>query len=223
MFHGALTPELAQGLKELRRRIDLAAVPSSKLDETINVATWNIREFGKKRRRKESIHFIAEVLNQFDLIAITELRRNLADLKRVMDILGPYWRVVYSDFVADWGGNWERVAYLYDKRSVVFTGHAAEADAPRRKDPASGEYVSKVSWWRKPYLASFRSGNFDFVLITAHIRWDAEQNRVRPLKLLADWIEKRRQEPYAVDRDIILMGDFNIPQIDDELFAAGLD
>jgi hypothetical protein len=120
---------------------------------------------------KASIHFIAEILGQFDLIAITEVRKNVSDLAAVMKILGPYWHVVFSDFATDRGGNSERIAYLYDKRAVTFTGLAAEADEPRKKDRTTKEYLPKYSWWRSPYIASFRAGNFDFVLITVHLRW----------------------------------------------------
>jgi exonuclease III len=221
MFHGEIDLQTAQGLKELRKRIGVADIPSSQLDESINIATWNIREFGKRPRRDSSIHYIAEILNQFDLIAITELRKNMADLGRVMKILGPYWHVVFSDWVGDWGGNWERVAYLFDKRAVVFTGFAAEADAPRKKNKKTGEYVPAFSWWRMPYIASFRAGSFDFVLITAHVRWGkGKKSRIRPLKLLAEWIDKRHRDPFTIDKDIILMGDFNIPKINDDLFKA---
>jgi len=221
MFHGELDMDTAKGLKALREWIEHADIPSSKLDESFNIATWNIREFGKKPRRESSIHYIAEIANQFDLIAITELRKNMADLRRVMSILGPYWHVVFSDWIGDWGGNWERVAYLFDKRMLTFTGFAAEADAPRKKNKETGEYVPEFSWWRMPYIASFRAGNFDFVLITAHIRWGVgKKSRIRPLTLLAEWIHDRHEDPFTIDRDIILMGDFNIPEVDDDLFKA---
>ncbi len=136
MHHGQITTEIAQGLRGLRQRIAAAAIPSSKLDETLTLATWNIRDFGKRPRLDASIHFIAEILGQFDLIAVTEVRDNLGDLSRVLDILGPYWRVVYSDYIQDAGGNRERMAYVYDRRAVVFTGMAAEPDAPRKKKPS---------------------------------------------------------------------------------------
>ena len=221
MFHGNISSEIARGLTELRSRIDSANVPSSSLDETINIATWNVREFGKRRRRKAAIHYIAEILDQFDLIAITELRDNLNDLYRVLDILGPYWRVVFSDFIKDPGGNRERVAYVYDKRAVTFTGLAAEVDAPRKKDRVTGEWLSSISWWRKPFIASFRAGNFDFIAITAHIRWGSgDDARVTPLQLLADWIDERQKEKHLLDKDIIVMGDFNIPSTDSALFDA---
>ena len=221
MDHGDIDKNTAKGLKALRKRIAKAEIPSSKLDESLNIATWNIRDFGKKARKTISIHLIAEILTQFDLIAITEVRRNLSDLARVMDILGPYWKVVFSDYIADWGGNWERVAYLYDKRAVVFTGLAAEVDGPRKKNPETGEYESLVSWWRKPFIASFRAGSFDFMLLTAHIRWGGgEQDRIRPLKLLANWVEERRKSHSVFDKDIIVMGDFNIPKIGSKAFKA---
>lgn len=221
MFHGEIDSNTTKGLLELKKRIEKANIPSSSLDETINIATWNIRDFGKSPRRKSSLHYIAEILGQFDLISITELRNNLSELKEVMYILGPYWRVIFSDHIADWGGNWERVAYLYDKRAVVHTGLAAEADSIRKKNQATGEYISEFSWWRKPYIASFRAGSFDFVLITAHIRWGSgNKARIKPLKLLADWVEKRSKDEFGLDKDIILMGDFNIPKVDDKLYKA---
>ena len=62
MFHGNVSLEIAEGLKLLRKRIETAKIPPSKLDETLNIATWNIREFGKKKRSEAAIHYIAEIL-----------------------------------------------------------------------------------------------------------------------------------------------------------------
>ena len=70
MFHGKVSKEIAKGLIALQKRIEAATIPSSKLDETLNIATWNIREFGKKPRTEPAIHYIAEILGQFDLIGI---------------------------------------------------------------------------------------------------------------------------------------------------------
>src|SRR5262249_42797997 len=69
----------------------------------------------------------------FDLVSIAELRGNLGDLGRVLAILGPYWRVIYSDALEDDGGNDERLGFVYDKRAVAFTGFA-----PPRPRPAPG-------------------------------------------------------------------------------------
>jgi endonuclease/exonuclease/phosphatase family metal-dependent hydrolase len=229
MHHGRISTNIARGLKVLRQRIAAAKIPSSSLDETLNLATWNIREFGKKKRRKAAIHLIAEIMGQFDLISVVELRDNVSDLQRVLEILGPYWHVVYSDYNTDAAGNRERIAYVYDKRAVAFTGLAAEADPIRKKmkvvrdGQEVREYLPKITWWRSPFMASFRAGDFDFVAITAHIRWDSsgtEASRQRALQELADWVHKRSREKHLVDKDIILMGDFNIPKVGDELFKA---
>lgn len=219
MHHGKISREIARGLRVLRGRIDKAKIPSSMLDESITIATWNIREFGKKARSKAAIHYIAEIIGQFDVVAITEVRDNPRDLERVLRVLGPYWSVVFSDYSADAGGNRERMAYVFDKRAVVFTGLASEANPPRKK--VGGEYLPKISWWRSPFMASFRSGNFDFILISAHIRWGSgTAARVGPLQELANWIHKRRREKHVFDKDIILLGDFNIPSRRSSTFEA---
>lgn len=219
MHHGDVSPEIAQGLLTLRKRIAAANVPPSKLDETINVAVWNIREFGKVPRTKAAIHYIAEILGQFDLVAIVELRDDLTDLGRVLPILGPSWDVVYSDWIDDTGGNKERTAFLLDRRAVTFNGLAAEVDAPRGKKGT--EYLATQSFWRAPYMCSFRAGNFDFIAIATHARWgDSIKGRRAELQMLADWIGTRFQDKYVEDHDLIVMGDFNIPKIGDKLFKA---
>jgi endonuclease/exonuclease/phosphatase family metal-dependent hydrolase len=219
MHHGNVSPEIAKGLIALKERITAAKIPPSKLDETINIAVWNIREFGKVHRLEPSIHYIAEILGQFDLVSIVELRNDLTDLGRVLPILGPSWNVVYSDWIDDPGGNKERIAYLFDRRAVTFNGLAAEVDAPRTKDLT--EYLASKSFWRAPYMCSFRAGNFDFIAITAHARWgDSIEGRKAELQMLANWIDTRFKDNFVDDHDLIVMGDFNVPAIDDELYNA---
>lgn len=219
MHHGDVSAELAQGLLALKKRIAAAKIPPSQLDETINVAIWNIREFGKARRTEPAIHYIAEILGQFDLVAIVELRDNLTDLGRVLPILGPSWDVVYSDWISDSGGNRERTAFLYDRRAVTFNGLAAEIDAPRKKEGT--EYLATQSFWRAPYMCSFRSGNFDFIAIATHARWgNSIAGRQAELQLLANWIDERQRDKAVEDHDLIVMGDFNVPAIGDKLFKA---
>lgn len=219
MFHGDADAATAAGLIELKKRIAAAKVAPSKLDESVNIATWNIREFGKKPRLKKSLHYIAEILGQFDLAGVVEVRENISDLAEVMRILGPYWRVVYSDFIEDAGGNRERVAYVYDSRALEFTGLAGNANEERKKKET--EYIPERSWWRKPFMASFRAGSFDFIVLTTHIRWGSiEAKRAIELELLAEYIQRRASGANAVDKDIIAMGDFNIPKLDHPLYKA---
>jgi len=219
MHHGPVSPEIAAGLLALKKRIDAAKIPSSKLDETINLAVWNIREFGKVPRTEPAIHYIAEILNQFDLIAIVELRDNLQDLSRVLWYLGDTWRVVYSDWIDDSGGNKERVAFLLDRRAVTHNGLAAEIDAPRSKKTT--EYLATQSFWRAPYMCAFRAGNFDFIVIATHARWgNSLAARQAELQMLSDWIDTRFKKKFVEDHDLIVMGDFNTRTLDDPIFRA---
>jgi endonuclease/exonuclease/phosphatase family metal-dependent hydrolase len=219
MHHGPISQEIARGLQVLNQRIAAAQIPSSKLDETLNIATWNIREFGKKPRREASLHYIAQIIGQFDLVSLVEVRDNVSDLAKVLEYLGSYWKVVFSDYVTDAGGNRERLAFVYDQRAVTFTGLASQAQPPRSK--SGSEYVSELSWWRPPYIASFRAGSFDFILMATHVRWgDSEEQRLPELKLLADWVARRTREDYMGDKDVIVQGDFNIPAVNGPLYEA---
>jgi endonuclease/exonuclease/phosphatase family metal-dependent hydrolase len=219
MFHGKISADIARGLKALRSRIDAAKIPSSKIDETLNIATWNIRELGKSPRSEAALHYIAEIIGQFDLVSIVELRDDLTDLGRVLKILGPYWHAVYSDMIPDAGGNHERLGFVYDKRAVAFTGLAAAANPPRRK--VGTEFVPEFTWWRTPYMASFASGNFDFVVLTTHVRWGSGvAERSTELASLAKWIDLKRQQKTLEDKDMIVMGDFNIPSRRSSLFKT---
>ena len=222
MFHGNVSIQTAKGLRELQKRIDAAKIPPSKLDETLNLATWNIREFGKKKRSEAAIHYIAEIIGQFDVVSIVELRDDLSDLARVLTVLGPTWRAVYSDMVPDSGGNRERIAFVYDKRAATFTGFAANALPPRKKDGT--EYKPVYNWWRAPYLASFSAGNFDFVIITTHIQWGTPAGRMKELKSFATWVDLKGKQPTIEDRDIFVTGDFNVenPGMYSALTSGGL-
>ena len=144
------------------------------------------------------------------------MRDNLADLGRVLEILGPYWRAIYSDALRDPGGNNERIGFIYDKRSIVFTGFAATANPPREK--VGNLYLPKFDWWREPFMASFSAGSFDFVLLAAHAQWGTPAARLVEIRSLAEWIDLKRKEKTCEDKDLIVVGDFNIET--PEQFAA---
>ena len=42
MNHGKVSKDIAAGLAVLRKRIEAAKIPSSKIDESFNLATWNV-------------------------------------------------------------------------------------------------------------------------------------------------------------------------------------
>ena len=218
MNHGEINETTKNGLDVLKNRIQLANIPDTILDKKIKIATWNIRQLAGNRLH-ESLHYIAEILSNFEIIAITELTENTDDLEEIMVILGPYWKVIYSDVNMDDKGNGERIGYLYDGRIIEFTSLAAEAD-PIRIEHEDGKWIPLLTWWRSPYLVSFKAGKFDFVMLAAHIRWGDVDSRRDALAKLADWILERRKSKHVKDKDMIVLGDFNIPKIDDSLYDA---
>ena len=221
MHYQNLEPEIATGLKELQRRIAAHKLPESSLDKTLKIATWNIREFGNpaRPRTKKSLYYIAEIMSWFDLIGVVELRDNVREVAEVLALMGPTWDIIYSDFIEDSGGNHERVGFVYDRRACLFTGLVGNANEGRKKKGV--EYLPESSWWRKPFMASFRAGNFDFIVLTTHIRWGkTEKNRATELGMLADYVYKRTIAETSIDRDVIVMGDFNIPSLESPLFKA---
>ncbi|MBI3131428.1 MAG: endonuclease/exonuclease/phosphatase family protein [Acidobacteria bacterium] len=225
MHHGTISPEIAAGLKLLRSRIAQAKIPSSKLDETINLATWNIREFGAGPRTEASLHYVAEIIGQFDVVSVVELRDDVRQLRKVLDILGPYWDVIYSDYSSDAGGNHERLAFIHDTRAVTFTGLASHVVPSDRKKDAKSDYISDIAWWRPPYMAGFQAGSFDFILVVAHIRWGGdgavgESDRARELTKLANWVAAKAKEKSVTDKDLVILGDFNIPTTAGPAFKA---
>ncbi len=223
MFHGPLDLRSAEILRELKTRINGLNLPPSKLDESILVASWNIRAFGKAERDPLALHLIAEILGQFDLISIVELGEDLSELATVLSYLGPYWSVVYSDLTEDAAGNWERLAFIYDQRAVQFCGLAGSGIAPREK--VGDEYISYKSFWRAPFSVAFRSGNFDFVAIAAHMRWGkSKAARVDEIERFAKWVDLKLKREKRVDADILVFGDFNTedPGMLDALLSQGL-
>lgn len=210
----------ANGLAALRTRVRAAAVPRAQRGESITLATWNIRAFGDRARREASVAYIAAIISRFTIVSLVELREDLGDLRRVMALLGPHWKAVYSVPVFDPAGNRERSAFLYDSRFVCHTGLASGAQAPRTKKGA--EYLAKIDWWRAPYVASFDAGGTELVVLTAHVRWGKNQSeRLPELELLADWIALELvKDPVARDSQLLVTGAFNIPTIDGPLFRA---
>ncbi|MDP1860675.1 MAG: hypothetical protein Q8K82_18510 [Gemmatimonadaceae bacterium] len=50
MNHGNVSSSTAKGQLALHDRVTVANIPSSRIDETLDIATWNVREFGEQAR-----------------------------------------------------------------------------------------------------------------------------------------------------------------------------
>ena len=224
------TPEgkrTAERLLKLKSALDV--IPAKTVDETLLLGTWNIRDFDKPAygsRLEESIYYIAEIISRFDVVAVQEVYRDLRALKRVLAVLGSYWKYIVTDVSGGTRGNQERMTFLYDSRKVVFGGLAGEMVLPQVK-LEDGTKVHAEQVWRSPFLCGFRAGWSRFMLASVHILWGSSAaepaDRVAEIRKIARFLKERTEDPTAWSRNLVLLGDFNIFSVGDDTFAQLTD
>jgi exonuclease III len=207
------TSRAASQLLKLRRH--LSQIPQRTVGDTLLLATWNVREFGSGQkygpRLDESIQYIAEIVSRFDIVAIQEVRRNLGDLRRLMNVLGEWWDYIVTDVTEGRSGNEERIAFVYDRRKVRFDHLAGEVALPAGREP-----VWQLA--RSPFLCAFQSGWRRFAVCSVHVYYGTDHpddpRRVKEIaelsKLLADRAARRSEQYDGEPENMILLGDFNI-------------
>lgn len=217
-----------RGLKRLRAQLS-AEIPSRNLNDTLLLATWNIREFDSPaygHRSAEAIQYIAEIISRFDLIAIQEVRGNLSAIERLRYRLGSWWDYIVSDVTAGRRGNDERMAFLYDTRKIHFGRVAGELVLPPVRN-ADGEPVPVNQVARTPFMCGFSCGWSRFILATVHVLYGDSSadsaDRVEEIRQIAAFIKARAEDPAAWTENFVLLGDFNIFKPGDATFQALLD
>ncbi len=219
---------VTQRLLALRARLD-KKIPQKDTDSSLILATWNIRDFDTESygwRLDESILYMAEIINRFDLVAIQELKGNLGGLRRLRRVLGSDWHHLYSDVTDGRRGNDERMAFLYDTRKVTFGGLAGELVLPPLEKKVGGKtvYEPVAQVVRTPFMAGFRAGWQSFILTTVHVLYgsrDAEPpERVREIQQVADMLGRRARQRNTWSENLVLLGDFNIFSRSDATYQA---
>jgi endonuclease/exonuclease/phosphatase family metal-dependent hydrolase len=227
----------AEGIMRLRQALAEEGVPRRTIEETLLLATWNIREFDSEKygaRTTESFYYIAEIVSHFDLVAVQEVREDLRALDRLQSILGGWWKYIVTDVTEGTAGNRERMAFLYDSRKVVFGGLAGEIVLPDTKQERVLQFA------RTPFICGFKAGWTKFNLCTVHIYYGkstaSDPRRVKEIRDLAKFLAKRAKmrtsQPERPDggvtaavrnpepENLILLGDFNIFSPADETMQA---
>ncbi len=222
---------IAAGL--LRLRENLAEIPVRTREETLLLATWNIREFDSPKygvRTDDAFFYLAEVVSHFDLVAIQEVRSDLSALERLQRQLGYWWKYLVTDVTEGTRGNRERMAFLYDGRKVRFAGLAGEIVLPPVTVVGpTGERITKPvdQLYRTPYLAAFQAGWFKFMLSTVHILYGEDKaespERIQEISEVACFLRDRANHPEAWSPNLVLLGDFNIYARGDATFRAITD
>jgi deoxyribonuclease-1-like protein len=168
-------------------------------DDLLHLASWNVRILSDNSRDDTELRYIADILSRYDLIAIQEVRDERV-LERLLRMLPEEWDYLVSDPAGR--GVKELYAFMYDSSKV----------APFGADYLLGD--PNDLFIREPYIASFRAGSFDFVLITLHaVYGDSIFDRRGEAELLPHVIT-HIDDHYGPEKDIILLGDFNLPADD---------
>ncbi len=205
-------------LLDLRKALDVHVEPSR--PDSLLLATWNIRDFDSNKfkhgpRLTESFHYIAEIISRFDMVAVQEVNRDLAPLRKLMYLLGSDWDYMVTGVTEGISGNEERMAFIFNTKRVRFTNLAGQVVLPRTRLvlTPSDKPESGYQFARAPYIASFQGGWFKFNLCTVHIYYgkesgDALKRRINEIKRIAEHFKdlQENKEP----GDYILLGDFNI-------------
>ena len=191
-------------LLALRSQLD-KQIPAKTATETLLLATWNICNFGDNRRN-ESLHYLAEIISRFDLIAVQEVASNLAGLQKLVSLLGHNWDYIVTDSTEGTAGGGERMAFIFDRCKVFFRKMAGELVLPDSK-----LIDNKLQFARTPFTVSFQAGWFRFILATVHIFYGTsskeDPRRVAEIGSVAEFLKNRAKKE---NESYILLGDFNI-------------
>ena len=172
---------------------------------TIRIASFNIQVFGNTKASKSYVmQELADIINQFDLVAIQEIRSkdeylipNFVQLinrsgRRFDHVIGPRLGITTSK---------EQYVYLYDTQKVEVDHQSVYTVS----DPDGLLH-------REPLVATFRTRGVDpdqaftFTLVNMHTDPDIA---VQEMDVLAEVYKVVRRSSQGED-DIILLGDFNV-------------
>lgn len=236
---GCLIPEITEEPpKEVKDELaSLCAaldqdVPAKIPDRNLLIATWNLRSFGdlteswkaqEKDDPKRDLHAlrsIAEIVSRFDVIALQEVKGNLKCLRHMLKVLGPDWSLILTDITKGAPGNDERMAFVFDTRKVRISGLACELVVPKEQLDKIGPDALNKQFARTPYAVSFRSAGKTFILVTLHVIYGKEEERVPELKAIAQWLSEWARDINGWDHNLIALGDFNVDRKGDKLYDA---
>lgn len=133
----ALRKRTIAGLKALRTALAAHFPANTDRTRTVRIGTWNIREFGNTkyggRNTYEPLYYMAEIISNFDIAAIQEVRGDMREFLQLLSILGPDWDYVATDVTDGAAGNGERMVFLFDRNRARFRHIAGELTLPDGK------------------------------------------------------------------------------------------
>ena len=199
----------------------------------LRIATWNIANLGAQDRQIEHLQILAEIISWFDLIAIQETKEDSEHFQHIVQLLGKSYKFIFCDA----SGNNERLAFIYNSRKVKVLEEVAELAIPPsdyRDIRMDGNKAQFNGFDRSPYMVSFQSNGFSFVLLNVHLYFGDDtaiasiDRRCLEAYCVGRWADLRSRSKYSFTQNALALGDFNLPKVDKDdpvykaLVARGL-
>ncbi|MGE0615496.1 MAG: endonuclease/exonuclease/phosphatase family protein [Bacteriovoracia bacterium] len=178
---------------------------------SIRVASWNLSEFSHLRSSR-AVDKVTRIIweSEFDVVALQEIR-DPAAVTRLQDSLKERTGYDWLSFIS------ERTRRLGPDEHLAFIWNATKVRALSPAGITIDDPQDKLA--HSPFVAAFRAGEFDFVLVNIHLpRYGRSRTqdilRARQLEMLNDLYFTVR-EASQDEKDIVLLGDFGAdPQHD---------
>ncbi len=179
---------------------------------TFRLATFNIQVFGDAKAEKSYVMYeLAKIINQFDIVAIQEIRtQDDAFMAKFAQLCSQIGGRTWDYRVGPRLGNTrstEQYAYIWDAAKLEVNPQMVFTVA----DPENVLH-------REPLVAMFRTRGvpanqaFTFTLVNVHTDPDVAVDEMNMMPQLYDLIRGQTMRLYgagSVEDDIILLGDFN--------------
>lgn len=188
-------------------------------DELV-IGTWNIKNFASCSR--DTLHYsgIADIFEQYDVIAIQEVSANVCTkhMDSIVDELerrGLKYFYVFSEKTGYWNnpntdkGNYrERLGFFWDIDRVDLL-HPDEPYFFISEPCENNEVFRQV-----PIVCDFKvrgSNGFDFRAVSVHAAFNDKIPYVRAeeFRFLDKWMKTQINNDDIVEKDVFIMGDFN--------------
>ncbi len=163
----------------------------------IKVASFNIQVFGQSKINKPDVmDILSRIIKRYDVVAIQEVRSKeqnvIPTLLSYVNDADTEYDYIISERLGRTGSK-EQYAFVYNTKTVDLI-------------PGSS-YVTDDSddvFEREPFVAFFRSGNFDFKVVNNHIKPDDVPAELNQLATIINDIYDSSSE-----KDILVLGDMN--------------
>ena len=230
---------IAKEKAAITRHFTRRAVPQPQAGRLL-LGSWNIANLGAQRRTAGALELVTHILKRFELIAVQEVNEEFRTFAKIVRNMG----AKYDYIMTDTAGNNERLAFIYDTTKVkplnMFGELALRAyEFPKRTVKVRYRKDGRdmidtftdlrfVPFDRNPFIGTFQAGKINFTLVNTHLYFGKFQNsntrkkrqryarRVLEIYALSRWADRRVNRKATYDRDIILMGDMNVPNMDED-------